>query len=372
MKVRPKLVLCFSMIFVVAFAASSYVAHTTIESSLLSSGLSDKQTTSILDEIGTSIGIAAAVIGTASILLVFWVSSRIALPIRQIDSQLKSQRIGQKLRNIEIKRSSIDKDDEIREVVNTINSMINQINELEDKKEELLAIITHELKTPLASILGHSQVLEKPKMLGELNPKQKKAIKIINKNVTNLKRMITELLDYQKLDLEKMRFVYAFTNIAKLIEKIQAHNQKLFQEKQIDFLISSQGKIFAKTDRDRVEQVLNHLIVNAVDFVQEGGKIHVGAYSKDDEFVIYVRDNGIGIPFEKQKDLFKKAAKRDSSITRIHGGTGLGLVVCKGIINALGGKIWVESEPDKGATFYFTLPKTKRLEEVHRGSNNEE
>ncbi len=371
MKVRPKLVLCFSMIFVISFAASSYVAHTTIETSLLNSGLSDQQVASILEEIGTSIGIAAAVIGTVSVLLVFWVSSRIALPIRQIDSQLKSQRIGQKLRNIEIKRSSIDTDDEIKEVVNTINSMINQINELEDKKEELLAIITHELKTPLASILGHSQVLQKPKMIGELNPKQTKAINIINKNVSHLKQMITEILDYQKLDLEKMRFVYTFTDISKLIEKIEASNKKLFQEKKIDFRILIQGKIFAKTDRDKVEQVLTHLILNAVDFSPKRGKIEVGAYSKDDEFVIYVKDNGIGIASEKQTELFKKDSNPHRTITRVHGGTGLGLVICKGIVNALGGKIWVESESGKGATFFFTLPKTKKLVEVHRGSNNE-
>ena len=294
------------MIFVIAFVASSYIAHTTIESSLLSSGLSDEKVTSILEEIGTAIGIASAVIGAGAVLLVIWVSSRIALPIRQLDSQLKSQRVGQKLRTVEIKRNSIDTDDEINEVVNTINSMIDQINKLEEKKDELLAIITHELKTPLASMLGHSQILEKPKMMGELNPKQIKAIKIINKNVSNLKKMITELLDLQKLDLEKMRFVHAFTDISKLIEKLEANNKKLFQEKQIDFLILIQGKIFVKTDRDRVEQVLNHLILNAVDFVLEGGKIEVGAYSKEDEFVIYVKDNGIGIPYEKQKELLEE------------------------------------------------------------------
>jgi len=134
MKIRPKIVLCFSMIFVTAFAASSYVAHTTIESSLLSSGLSDEQVASILEEIGTAIGIALAVIGAGAVLLVIWVSSRIALPIRQLDSQLKSQRVGHKLRNIEIKRKSIDTDDEINEVVYTINSMIDQINKLEEKK----------------------------------------------------------------------------------------------------------------------------------------------------------------------------------------------------------------------------------------------
>jgi len=345
------------MIFVIAFTASSYLAHITIESSLLSSGLSDERTSSILAEIGATIGIASAGIGGAAVLVVFWVSSKIALPLRQLDAQLKSQRVGHKLRNVEIKRKSIDTDDEINEVAYTINSMIDQINKLEEKKDETLAIVTHELKTPLASILGHSQILEKPKMVGELNPKQSKAVKIINKNVSNLKHMIIELLDYQKLDLGKMRFEYTLIDISKLIEKLESTNEKLFQENQIHFQITTQGKIIVNTDRDKIEQVLNHLILNAVDFVPKGGKIEVVAHSTDEEILISVKDNGIGISIEKQKDLFKKVSRHERTIRRTHGGTGLGLVVCKGIINSLGGKIWVESEPGKGSTFYFSLPK---------------
>ncbi|MEK0319439.1 MAG: histidine kinase dimerization/phospho-acceptor domain-containing protein, partial [Nitrosopumilus sp.] len=206
MKLRTKIILTFSMIFIIAFATLSYNAHTTIESSLLSAGLSDELVASILSEVGISTLILSTIIGIGTILVVFWVSSRIALPLRKLDSQLKSQHVGHLLRNIEIERSSIDKDDEISEVVQIINSMINRLNKLELKTQELLAVITHELKTPLAAILGHAQVLQRPKMMGELNPKQQKAIKIINRNVTELKTMIIDLLDSQKLDLEKMRF----------------------------------------------------------------------------------------------------------------------------------------------------------------------
>jgi len=185
MKIRLKIILSFSLIFVVAFMTSSYLAHITIESSLLSSGLSEMQTASILNEVGNSIGIVSLVIGIGAILVMFWVSSRIALPIKQLDSQLKFQHVSKKLKNIKIARNHIDKDDEINEVIYTINSMINQINELEDEKDNSLSIVTHELKTPLSAILGFAQILEKPKVMGELNPIQKKSIKIINKNVKN-------------------------------------------------------------------------------------------------------------------------------------------------------------------------------------------
>jgi len=364
MKVRPKIILCFSMIFIVAFVTSSYLAHITIKSSLLSSGLSDMQTASVLNEVGALLGIAFAIIGIGAILTMFWVSSRIAFPIKQLGSQLNSQHVGKKLRNIEIERSRIDQDDEINDVIYTINSMINQINDLEEKRDERLAILTHELKTPLSSMLGFAQVLQKPKVMGELNPKQEKAIEIINNNASNLKAMITDILDFQKLDLDKMTFQYTYLNINKLMEKLLDNHQKYMHEKQIEYLYSTQEKIFTKSDRERIERVFNHLILNAVDFVpQEGGKIEIGAQTKDGEIIFYVKDNGIGIPVEKQGDLFKKSHP-DKTITRIHGGAGLGLAICKGIINGLGGKIWIESEQGKGSVFYFTIPKVEKNEKM--------
>ena len=221
MRIRPKLVFSFSVIFVSAFISSSYIAHITIQSSLVGSGLSYEQALSVLENIGMSIGAVSAIIGTAAILVVYWVSSRISMPMRQLDSQLKFQKVGHHLENIKIERSSIDKNDEINQVVETINSMINQLNKLEEKKEETLAIVTHELKTPLSAMAGYAQVLQKPKIIGELNSEQVKAIKIINKNVTNLKKMIVDILDSQKLDLEKMRFEKTFVDITKLLENHQ-------------------------------------------------------------------------------------------------------------------------------------------------------
>ncbi len=179
MKIRPKLVLTFSMIFVIAFAASSYVAHTIIVSSLIDSGLSDEQVASILEETTNSIVATSIIIGAAAVLVVFWVSSRIANPISKLSKKLKAQRIGERLRNIEIERSSIDKDDEISEVIYTINSMINRLNELEDRKDTFLSMVTHELKTPASTIIGFSKILLKPDMIGELKPKQIKAVETV-------------------------------------------------------------------------------------------------------------------------------------------------------------------------------------------------
>jgi len=360
MKIRPKLVLTFSIIFVIAFAASSYIAHTTIQSALNSSGLSDEQTSSILDEIRTSIMASSFIIGAIAVLVVFGVSSRIANPISILSKKLKAQRIGERLRKIEIKRNPIDKDDEISEVIYTINSMINRLNELEDRKDTFLSMVTHELKTPASVIIGFSKILLKPNMVGELNPEQIKTIETVKRNATRLESLIGDLLDSRKLDLHKMKFAIADVDITKLVDYIHTSNQNIMQEKQIQFVNSTKETIFATTDGARLEQVFVNLIRNAVDFVPDkGGNIEICVKGDNKKIVCYVKDNGIGIPKKNQSNLFNRFYQVDSSLRRRHGGTGLGLSISKGIVNGLGGKIWVESEPDKGSTFYFEIPKVK-------------
>jgi len=364
MKIRPKLILTFSIIFVVAFAASSYVAHFTINLSLQGTELSNEQTTSILNEIGTSIGIASVAIGTAAVLVVLWVSSRIANPISSLSEKLKAQRLDQKLRNIEIKRNRIDQDDEINDVIYTINSMINRLNELEEKKDVFLSMISHELKIPASVIIGFTKALLKREMMGELTPKQKKTVETIKRNATRLESLIGDLLDSRKLELSKMRFSYAEVDITKLLKYIQTSNSNILQEKQIEFVNTTNEQISSTTDGSRLDQVFTNLIRNAVDFVPEkGGKIEIGAKLNDRKIHCYVKDNGIGIPKEKQSNLFNKFYQADSTLRRKHGGTGLGLSICKGIIHSLGGKIWVESEQGKGSVFYFEIPQIcKELE----------
>jgi len=255
MKVRPKLVLTFSAIFVIAFTISSYVAHTTIQSSLQNSGMSDEETTNLLGEIGTSIGITSAIIGAVAILVVFGVSTRISKPISILSSKLKAQRLDQRLRNIEIKRSSIDKDDEINEVIYTINSMINRLNELEVKKDTFLSMVTHELKTPASTIIGFTKVLLNPKLIGQLNAEQIKSVETVKRNADHLESLIGDLLDSRKLDLHKMKFSHGDVDLTKLVEYIHSNNQNIMDEKKIQFLNTTEGTVFATTDGSRLEQV---------------------------------------------------------------------------------------------------------------------
>jgi len=133
--------------------------------------------------------------------------------------------------------------------------------------------------------------------------------------------------------------------------------EKQTQDKGGQLINQTTEKITIKSDAPRLAQVLTNLINNAIDFIPKNeGKIEINAQKKDGQVQFYVKDNGIGMSLENQKKLFQKFFQADTSITRKHGGTGLGLSICKGIAEALGGKIWVESEEGKGSNFYFTTP----------------
>ena len=238
--------------------------------------------------------------------------------------------------------------------------ILSEREKIDQLKEEFLSVVTHELKSPLTPIIGFSQALAKPNLLGDLNEKQLDAVKIIQSNATRLRKLIVDLLDAHKLEIGKMRFNYNEFEIKKLIDNIKTSFNLIAKEKNIsiDFFIDE--KIIIKSDKDRIEQVITNLIYNAIDFVPKNtGKIEVFSKKIGDKIKFSVKDNGIGIPKEKQKELFAKFYQADTSRTRKHGGTGLGLSICKGIIENLGGEIKVESEENQGSNFYFIIPSKR-------------
>jgi signal transduction histidine kinase len=149
-----------------------------------------------------------------------------------------------------------------------------------------------------------------------------------------------------------------------MIDEALTDFKNISEHKKIQFTNSTKEKnLIIKSDKVRLKQVLNNLIYNAIDFVPETtGKIEINVQTKGFEIIFYVKDNGVGISSEKQKDLFKKFYQLDMSHSREHGGTGLGLSICKGILEGLGGKIWLESDLVQGTTFYFAIPKEIKIE----------
>ena len=228
---------------------------------------------------------------------------------------------------------------------------------IDKQKSEFASMLTHELNTPLTPTLNWCNMLLDPNLLGELNEKQRSAISKIKANTIRLHELVRDVLDAEKLDMKQVKFTYKNVNVRAFLDDLIENHASMFEEKHIQFTWSCPEDLVLYVDESRLGQVIKNLINNAVDFVQNStGKIELKVEKGPDYATFYIIDNGVGIPKEKQKDLFKKFYQIDSSSTRKHGGSGLGLAICKGIIESFNGEIGVESESEKGSTFYFKIP----------------
>jgi len=238
-----------------------------------------------------------------------------------------------------------------------LSEALKNVKESELQKEEFSSMMTHELNTPLVPIKGYCEMLKDTETFGLLNQDQLDFINKIDSNATLLERLISDLLDVQKLDMKKMSFLITEFGLDEFMDELKENNLHLMKNKKIKFAIKWPKNLILNSDKQRLRQVLDNLIRNSVDFVPiKDGMISVEAKIKEKNIIFSVQDNGPGIPKEKQSHIFKKFYQIDTSATRKHGGTGLGLVICKGIAEGLEGKIWLESEFGKGTTFFIYLP----------------
>ena len=243
---------------------------------------------------------------------------------------------------------------------NKLNDALAELKESELLKEEFASMVTHELKTPLTPIRGYCEML-KDESFGTLTKDQLDYVEKINSSAVLLQRLIGDVLDVQKLDMERMSFNKESFDVCNFLDRLKQDSSYLMKDKGIEFVVTDSVKTTLKTDQLRLIQILENLIRNSVDFVPlKDGKIEVGVKQENGKMIFHVKDNGIGIPKEKQQNIFKKFYQVDTSHTRKHGGTGLGLVICRGIINALGGEIWLDSELGKGTEFYFSIPTERK------------
>jgi len=249
---------------------------------------------------------------------------------------------------------------EIALLVQSMKDMGSALKKAKKQKDEFVAMISHELKSPLTPIKIYSSALKRPKMLGELNQKQEEAVDGIHFNTLRLERLIEDLLDAQRLEMGRMTFSKEFFSVKEVLTEAVKDYQTVSKEKNIQITSKIDEEISIFSDKKRIDQVLDNLFRNSIDFVpKDTGTIQILAEKNNDNVLFTIKDNGKGISKEAQKNLFTKFYQVDTSQTRKHGGTGLGLSICKGIVEGLGGKIWLESEVGKGTNVYFTIPTRK-------------
>lgn len=257
--------------------------------------------------------------------------------------------------------------DEIGSLAQTFNLMSETIQKKEEEakkveiaKDEFLAMITHELKTPLVPIQGYADILL-GEHLGSLNKTQKERLEVIKSSSATLLQLISDLLDAQKLELGQLKIKKQTNNLKQTIEKTITAMMPQALEDEIELITPVKDDIYAYYDDERIGQVLTNLIKNAFRAISpKKGKVQILVEDMPNEARISVKDNGTGLPKDSLDKIFRKFYQVDTSTTREKGGSGLGLSICKGIVETHGGKISVESELGKGATFYFTLPKNEK------------
>ncbi len=298
------------------------------------------------------------VVDIAVFFLVLFVIRKSLSPLATITQALSRVKEGEYGEKIEYSGT-----DEVGQLVQTFNMMSNTIKEKEEEakkidiaKDEFLAMITHELKTPLVPIQGYSDILL-GEHLGKLNDKQKERIQIIKSSSESLLAIISDLLDAQKLELGQLSMKQENINIKETIDKAIESLKPEAEEKNIK-INSSIVDLIISHDQERIGQVMTNLIKNSLAATQPNtGKIEIMMEELPTVIKISIKDNGTGIPLDKQKELFKKFYQVDATLTRERGGSGLGLAICKGIVQSHKGKISMESIPNQGSTFSFTIPK---------------
>jgi PAS domain S-box-containing protein len=232
---------------------------------------------------------------------------------------------------------------------------ITRMKEAEEAKSTFFSIVSHELKTPVAIIKGYASTLRREDAQWEPQT-LRHGLQVIEEESDRLDQHISSLLEASRIQAGGLRLNLAPMEIVslahKLVEEFRTQtDQHTFQvEFSADFPT-------VWVDYERIRMVLANLLSNAIKYSPRGGTIRVGGWAEIDRAVVYVADQGIGIPASDVPQIFDRFYRVDNRLSRTTAGAGLGLYLCKAIVEAHGGDIWVHSEPGQGSTFFFSLPR---------------
>lgn len=302
-------------------------------------------------------------------LLGLFISRLIYKPIDILTEAARRVENGEIEVNLEIATN-----DEIGRLASTFNHMLKIINQkiqeleqtnlrltqLDILKDEFLANISHELRTPLYGIIGISESLLMG-VAGRLNDEALHDLSLIIASGRRLASLVNDILDFSKLKYHDMLIEFFPVNLHDIIQLVLSIVRPLFEKKKIIVNNEVNEKdVIVNGDLNRLQQIFLNLIGNAIKFTDDGSiTISVSEYYHDRSFyLIIISDTGIGIPSQQMERIFESFEQVDGTITRIHGGAGLGLAISKKIIELHGGIIWVESEQGKGTSVKFTLQKS--------------
>ncbi len=237
---------------------------------------------------------------------------------------------------------------------------VTEEQQLMRMKLDFASMAAHELRTPLTTIQGYLSFLQTPATLDKLTPAEQEFITKANMSTVRLNRLIENVLSVSKIEQGQLALTLQPAQSEKIIEKLIVEYTGLAQTKNLKLIFTSPPvpTPMVMADANKIEEVISNLVGNAVKY-SERGSVEISLHAQGDFVITSITDTGKGIPSESISKLFTKFFRVQGELKSGSKGTGLGLYICKNIIDAHGGKIWVESVLNQGSTFSFSLPIAK-------------
>ncbi|MBI3300838.1 MAG: HAMP domain-containing histidine kinase [Deltaproteobacteria bacterium] len=294
---------------------------------------------------------------SGAVFLAYFHARRVSKPLKKLAQELRYVGRGEFRRSLDIRAPR-----EVAELAQAFNWMAERLAELEAMKADFVAHMSHELRTPLAAIQeGTALLLEE--IPGPLTGSQREIVEVVRSHSNRLFHSLSSVLDLSKMEAHMMEYVPVPSDLALLISNSAETVGLIAQKKRIQLEAHFASPLpLLSIDERRIQQVLDNLLDNAVKFTPEGGTIRVSAALAEDNdgkrqwVEVRVADTGMGIPAEEVERIFHKFYQSPSNREQSRRGTGLGLAIARHIVEAHGGRIWVESRMGQGSTFIFTLP----------------
>jgi histidine kinase len=284
----------------------------------------------------------------AAVVVSLFVSRRIVEPLLTLTGV--SKRLAQGFYR---ERTRIASDDEIAQLSQSVNQLADALDQTEQRRLALLADVTHELRTPLATIGGYMEGL----LDGVVKPSPETFSLILHES-NRLQRLIEDLELLSRVEAGQLPVVARSTDVRRLLDAMRVQFDPLFAANQVRLRIDAPARLPSVwADPDRIDQVLINLLSNAYRYTPAGGEVAVRARSADEMMTITVSDSGVGIDAEHLPHVFERFYRVDKSRARQSGGSGIGLAIVRHLVYAQGGDITVDSGgKDQGTAFSFTLP----------------
>ena len=251
-------------------------------------------------------------------------------------------------------RAGEELENKVKEKTFELKKSLEELERVSKMKSEFISSVSHELRTPLTSIKGFSSLLVAEKF-GKLPPPAKERLKKIDENVDKLVNMVNTLLDISRIESRRIEIKIAPHDLPQLIKDVVDFLMPQIDNKNIKIELNLPPYLEVYMDRNLIERVLINLINNAIKFTPSGGRITVSCQKKEKKAVVSVEDTGCGIAKDDLEKIFNEFFRADNPVNREVKGAGLGLSLVRRIIDIHKERIWVESQLNKGTTFYFTL-----------------